>query len=91
MKFENLHQEHDAEAPYADRIVLDSGGMNIDLGGDPIAYVSFEGQDPFELAFHTMPDDWERHEGPLSSTEFAENEIYWMLNRLGDLKGWKRN
>lgn len=99
MKFENLHQEHDAEAPYADRIVLDSGGMNIDLGGEPLAYVSFEGLDPFELAFHAMPDDWEPHEvfegegvfSILTVEEHCENGIYGMLKKLGKLKGWERN
>lgn len=94
MKFENLHQEHDAEAPYADRIVLDSGGMNIDLGGEPLAYVSFEGLDQFELAFHAMPDDWEPNPGRANTqteVEFLENRIYECLEALGKEKGWKRN
>ena len=97
MKIDNLHQEHDAAAPYADSLVLDAGGMNINLGGDPIAYVSFEGLDPFELAFHAMPDDWEPHEewdGGMfvaTSDQVAENTIYMTLKHLGAMKGWERN
>lgn len=96
MKLENLHQEHDADAPYADSLVLDAGGMNINLGGEPLAYVSFEGQDPFELAFHAMPTDWERHEGldgtalGLTNDELLENMVYNGLELLGKVKGWKR-
>lgn len=96
MKIDNLHQEHDADAPYADSLVLDAGGMNINHGGEPIAYVSFEGLDPFEIAFHAMPDDWEPHEGmdggPLGLTqeELLENEIAMALKALGIMKGWER-
>lgn len=97
MKIDNLHQEHDADAPYADSLVLDAGGMNINLGGDPLAYVSFEGLDPFELAFHAMPGDWEPHEGMdggdlgLTLEEYAKNRVYAMLTVLGVAKGWERN
>lgn len=97
MKIDNLHQEHDAEAPYADSLVLDAGGMNINLGGDPLAYVSFEGLDPFELAYHTMPADWERHESRngayfgIDEVQFLENETYALLTELGKVKGWERN
>ena len=98
MKIDNLHQEHDADAPYADSVVLDAGGMNINLGGDPLAYVSFEGLDPFELAFHAMPDDWEPHiewdevNGfhYMTVEQHCENGIYAMLKELGKLKGWER-
>lgn len=99
MKIDNLHQEHDAEAPYADSLVLDAGGMNINLGGDPLAYVSFEGLDPFELAFHAMPSDWEPYEEwddkigllPVKPEQIVENGIYRLLSTLGKLKGWERN
>lgn len=100
MKLDNLHQEHDADAPYADSLVLDAGGMNVNLGGEPIAYVSFEGLDPFEIAFHAMPDDWEPHEewnhldntyNQLTVEQHCENGIYGMLKELGKLKGWERN
>lgn len=100
MKITNLHQEHDADAPYADSLVLDAGGMNVNLGGDPLAYVSFEGLDPFELAFHAMPVDWEPHEEcdtlgntyvALSVEQHCENGVYGMLSELGKLKGWERS
>lgn len=99
MKIDNLHQEHDAEAPYADTLVLDAGGMEIHYGGETVAHVSFEGLDSFEIAFHAMPVDWERHEEwdelnncytQLSVEQHCENGIYAMLEELGRLKGWER-
>lgn len=99
MKLDNLHQEHDAEAPYADTLVLDSGGMDVRYGGETVAHVSFEGLDPFEIAFHAVPDDWERHEEwdeldnkyiQLSVEQHCENGIYAMLEELGRIKGWER-
>ena len=99
MKLDNLHQEHDSEAPYADTLVLDAGGMDVRYGGETVAHVSFEGLDPFEIAFHAMPVDWERHEewdalndtyNQLSVEQHCENGIYAMLEELGRIKGWER-
>jgi hypothetical protein len=99
VKLDNLHQEHDAEAPYADTLVLDSGGMDVRYGGETVAHVSFEGLDPFEIAFHAMPTDWERHEeydynlsifNQMTVEQHCENGIYAMLEELGKLRGWER-
>lgn len=99
MKIDNLHQEHDADQPYADALVLDAGGMDLRYAGETMAHVSFEGLDPFEIAFHTMPDDWEPYEEwdhlnncyvQLTVEQHCENGIYGMLNELGKLKGWTR-
>lgn len=102
MKFTNLFQdpESDSPAPYADTFVLDGGGMDVSYGGETVAHVSFEDVDPFELAYHAMPDDWEPHEEwdaedevllPITSEELLENGIYKMLNALAALKGWQRS
>jgi len=99
VKIDNLHQEHDAEAPYADTIVLDSGGLDARYGGETLAHISFEGLDAFEIAFHAMPDDWEPYEEwdelnncyvQLSVEQHCENGVYAMLNELGKLRGWTR-
>ena len=96
MKIDNLHQEHDSEAPYADTLVLDAGGMDVMYGGEAVAHVSFEGLDPFEIAFHALPDDWEPHESKngryfgITEVEFLENETYALLAELGKVKGWER-
>lgn len=101
MKFTNLFQdpESDSEAPYADTLVLDQGGMTVGYAGETVAHVSFEEIDPFELAFHALPDDWEPYAewsddfGLLYVTdaELTENAVYRLLNELGRLKGWKRS
>lgn len=98
MKLENLYQDPQSEAPYADALVLDQGGMDLKYGGDTIAHVSFEGLDPFEIAFHAMPADWEPHEEwddkigllPVTPEQIVENGIYHLLSTLGKLKGWER-
>ena len=102
MKFTNLFQdpESDSEAPYADTFVLDAGGLDVKYGGDTLAHVSFEDLDPFEIAFHAMPDDWEPHPEWDEMADYmfiatpdqvAENSIYRILNELGRLKGWVRS
>lgn len=97
MIFRNLFQdpESDSDAPYADALVLDCGGMGVQYAGETIAHVSFEEVDPFELAFHAMPDDWEAYpetlNPPLTSEELCENAVYRHLNALGKLRGWKRS
>ena len=105
MKFSNLFQDpaSDSEAPYADTLILDAGGLDVRYGGEAIAHVSFEDIDPFELAFHAMPDDWEPHPEwiergedmitfiPRTTAELLENSIYTMLNRLGEARGWQRS
>lgn len=98
MKFEKLYQdpESDSEAPYADALVLDAGGMNVMHCGEDIAYISFEGLDPLEIAFHAIPEDWEPHEGldgtklGLTTEEMLENATVKALSLLGKEKGWKR-
>lgn len=99
MKIDNLHQEHDAEAPYADTLVLDAGGMDVRYGGETLAHVSFEGLDPFEIAFHAIPDDWEPYEewdhltntyAQLTVEQHCENGVNAMLLELGKLRGWTR-
>lgn len=102
MKFDNLFQDpfSDSEAPYAESLMVDSGGMQVYYGGDTIAHVSFEDVDPFELAFHAMPTDWEPHEEwdaedevalPVTTAELLENNIYRCLTRLGKERGWERS
>lgn len=100
MKFTNLFQdpESDSPAPYADTFVLDGGGMDVKYGGETVAHVSFEDVDPFELAYHAMPDDWEPHpewdENSMfiaTSEEILENGIYRLLKSLGDNRGWQRS
>ena len=101
MIFRNLFQdpESDSDAPYADALVLDCGGMGVQYAGETIAHVSFEEVDPFELAFHAMPDDWEPYpewdaktqKFVATSGELAENAIYYYLNELGVTRGWKRS
>lgn len=101
MKFENLFQDplSDSEAPYSDTVILDAGGMDIRYGGETVAHVSFQDVDPFEIAFHAMPDDWEPHEEwdedlqktlPVTTADLLENNIYRCLTRLGEERGWVR-
>jgi hypothetical protein len=98
VKFENLYQDPESEAPYAESLLIDSGGMTLKVWDEPV-HVSFEGLDPFEVAFHAMPVDWERHEewdhlndtyNQLSVEQHCENGIYAMLEELGRIKGWER-
>ncbi len=106
MKLENLYQdpESDSEAPYADKIVIDSGGIDAFYGGDAVAHISFEDVDPFELAYHALPDDWEPHtewemghdtdsgiKFVATTPQLLENQLYKMLNYLGRSKGWVRS
>lgn len=102
MKLTNLYQdpESDSPAPYADTIIIDGGGIDAKYGGETLAHISFEDVDPFEIAFHAMPDDWEPHEEwdadedwrPIATREqLAENAVYRMLKELGELKGWQRS
>jgi len=100
MKFENLFQDplSDSDAPYAESVVLDAGGLDARYGGETIAHVSFQDVDPFEIMYHAMPDDWEPHkeyDGTnvlyVSPEEVVENSIHQMLNYLGTLKGWQRS
>lgn len=101
MKFDKLFQDpfSDSEAPYADTIILDGGGMDVRYGGETVAHVSFQDVDPFEIAFHAMPEDWEAHEEwdedalvllPITRAEILENNIYRCLTRLGEERGWER-
>lgn len=103
MKLDNLYQdpESDSDAPYADTIIIDSGGMDIKYGGDTVAHVSFEDVDPFEVAFHAVPNDWEPHaeweevDGkvtflPISPVQLAENGVNRALLHLGKVRGWER-
>lgn len=101
MKFTNLYQdpESDSEAPYADTLVLDGGGMDVKYGGETVAHVSFEDIDPFEIAFHAMPEDWEPTPEwdendelmTITSAELMENHLYKCLNMLGQARGWQRS
>lgn len=102
MIFQNLYQdpESDSDAPYADTLVLDAGGMGVQYAGETVAHVSFEEIDPFELAFHALPEDWEPYPEwdaatqrflPITEAELIENAAYSMLNALGKLRGWKRS
>lgn len=108
MKLENLYQdpESDSDAPYADTLIIDAGGMDVKYGGETVAHVSFEDVDPFEIAFHAVPDDWEPHpewkeignpeEGmitllPLSPVQLAENAVNRALLHLGRVRGWERS
>lgn len=98
MKFPNLYQdpENDSDAPYADTLVLDAGGLDVKYSGETVAHVSFEGLDPFELAYHALPDDFERHEDldgtglGLTITEGLENLIANALDALAVARGWER-
>lgn len=102
MKFENLCEDPESESPYAESLVLDSGGMTVKVWDEDVN-VSFEGLDPFEIAFHAVPDDWEPHpewepqdgDGqitvlPLSQVELAENAVNRALLHLGNVRGWER-
>lgn len=101
MKLDNLFQDpnSDSDAPYADTIILDAGGIDVRYGGETVAHVSFEDADPFEIAFHTIPDDWEPHAEwdaelgliPLSPHQIAENGVNRALLHLGRVRGWERS
>ena len=102
MKFDNLFQDpaSDSEAPYADTLIIDAGGMDVKYGGDTVAHVSFEDLDPFEIAFHAIPGDWEPHKEfdsekgeflPVTSVEILENTIFSALLVLGEKRGWERS
>jgi hypothetical protein len=100
VKFTNLFQDplNDSEAPYADTLVLDAGGMDVKYAGETVAHVSFDEIDPFEIAFHAMPEDWEPHEewsdsGMFVATteEVIENHLYKILSQLGQMRGWERS
>lgn len=106
MKFENLFQdpESDSFAPYADTIIVDSGGIDAHYGGEAVAHISFEDVNPFELAFHSLPEDWEPHvewtedddtdsgiKFVATTDQLLENQLYKMLNYLGRTKGWVRS
>jgi hypothetical protein len=100
MKFNNLFQDNESEVPYASSMLLDQGGISLQYAGEDLGHVSFEDLDPFEIAFHAMPDDFEYHEEwdeetetllPLTSAELAENMVYRTLSVLGELRGWKRS
>ena len=104
MKFANLYQdpENESPAPYADCLVLDAGGMTLRAEGEELGHVSFEGVDPFEVAFHAIPDDWEPHAefmdrpdgnidlNPLTRAQIAENAVNLALILLGRERGWER-
>jgi hypothetical protein len=105
VKFDNLYQDpnSDSDAPYADTLVLDAGGMDVKYGGETVAHVSFEDVDPFEIAFHAIPDDWEPHKEyeynatddtlelfDLTTAELLENTVNRTLIELGVARGWQR-
>lgn len=98
MKANNLYQDTEStEAPYADEFILDAGGIDVKLGGENIAHISFDNLDPFEIAYFAMPDDWEPHPEfdedsnfIATAEEILENGVYKLLNALGDLRGWTR-
>lgn len=106
MKLDNLYQDpnSDSDAPYADTIIIDSGGMDVRYGGETVAHVSFEDVDPFEIAFHAIPADWEPHAEyeydeendqvrflPISPYQLAENGVNRALLHLGRVRGWERS
>jgi len=103
MKFTNLFQdpESDSPAPYADTIIVDEGGMDVKYGGETVAHVSFDDLDPFEIAFHAMPADWEPNpewdddeDNPTfiaTEEDLLENAAYRYLTILGEVRGWKRS
>jgi hypothetical protein len=100
MKFNNLFQDPESEVPYASSMLLDQGGISLRYADEDIAHVSFEDVDPFEIAFHAIPDDWEFHPEwdeenqkllPITNAELAENTVYRVLTVLGELRGWKRS
>jgi hypothetical protein len=105
VKIDNLYQdpESDSDAPYADTLIIDAGGLDVKYGGETVAHVSFEDVDPFEIAFHAVPDDWEPHREyefnakddtlelfDLTRVQLAENAVNRALLELGEAQGWER-
>lgn len=102
MKFDNLFQDptSDSQAPYADTLILDGGGMDVRYGGETVAHVSFENIDQFEVAYHAMDPDFEpapewTEDGeellPITVEELIENQVHQLLTTLGELRGWERS
>ena len=102
MILENLYQDPESPAPYAEAMVIDAGGIDLKYGGEFLAHVSFDEVDPFEIAFHALPDDWAPHEEtveyddreiaflPLTPAQLAENAVNRALIALGKARGWER-
>lgn len=70
--------------PSAETMMLDEGGIDLKIDGETHLSASFEGLDPFELAFRVLPEDFApdgalgihiKHETALAQNHMGEDEL----------------
>lgn len=89
--------------PSAEAIRLDEGGIDLLVDGETALSASFDGLDPFELAFRVLPEDFELEPtekcwDPLTEEEYSadltddelEMAIWIHLNEYANRKGLKK-
>jgi hypothetical protein len=74
-----------AEAPYAETLIVDEGGIDLKVDGETIISASFEGLNPFQIAYEVLPEaflfengqdalDWEELVAVSANSEYMDDE-----------------
>jgi hypothetical protein len=67
---------------YADLMVIDEGGIDLKVDGETILGASFEGIDPFQIAYEVLPEHY------LLPEDVTGPEFELTVQVLTDDEGW---